>query len=83
MKHYKATNMQSREVRIQSGSSALEGELSVPENASGTVPFANGSGSSRHSPRNQHGARIIREAAGLGNTDRKGGDYVKTISRPD
>ena len=31
----------------------LEGELAVPEGAVGVVAFAHGSGSSRHSPRNQ------------------------------
>lgn len=40
----------------------LEGELSVPEGATGVVLFAHGSGSSRHSPRNQFVARTIREA---------------------
>jgi dienelactone hydrolase len=40
----------------------LEGELSVPVGARGVVLFAHGSGSSRHSPRNQFVARTIREA---------------------
>ena len=40
----------------------LEGELTIPEEAPGIVLFAHGSGSSRHSPRNQFVARIIREA---------------------
>jgi dienelactone hydrolase len=40
----------------------LAGELKVPENATGVVLFAHGSGSSRHSPRNQFVARTIREA---------------------
>jgi dienelactone hydrolase len=39
----------------------LEGELRVPEGATGVVLFAHGSGSSRHSPRNQFVARTIRE----------------------
>jgi dienelactone hydrolase len=51
----------SREVRIPSGEAVLEGELNVPEGASGLVLFAHGSGSSRHSPRNQYVARSIRE----------------------
>src|SRR6266513_5268380 len=63
MKQYKAMNVQSREVLIESGPAMLEGELSVPENASGLVLFAHGSGSSRHSPRNQYVARVIREAS--------------------
>lgn len=49
-------------LRIPSGQVELEGELSVPLNATGVVLFAHGSGSSRHSPRNQFVARTIREA---------------------
>ena len=40
----------------------LHGDLSIPANARGVVLFAHGSGSSRHSPRNQLVARTIREA---------------------
>jgi dienelactone hydrolase len=43
----------------------LEGGLAVPDGTHGVVLFAHGSGSSRHSPRNQHVARVLREA-GLG-----------------
>jgi pimeloyl-ACP methyl ester carboxylesterase len=43
----------------------LEGELIVPEGASGLVVFAHGSGSSRHSPRNNYVAEVLRER-GLG-----------------
>src|SRR3954471_17925983 len=50
------------EVRILSGDAVLEGELNVPVGAGGVVLFAHGSGSSRHSPRNQYVARAIREA---------------------
>ena len=52
------TNIQLRDVQ-------LGGELSVPSGAAGLVLFAHGSGSSRHSPRNQFVARVLREA-GLG-----------------
>jgi pimeloyl-ACP methyl ester carboxylesterase len=52
----------SREVLIPSGPATLEGELNVPAGAGGVVLFAHGSGSSRHSPRNQFVARTIREA---------------------
>jgi dienelactone hydrolase len=52
----------SRTEQIPSGQIKLEGELSVPADASGVVLFAHGSGSSRHSPRNQFVARTIREA---------------------
>jgi pimeloyl-ACP methyl ester carboxylesterase len=43
----------------------LGGSLTVPAKASGLVIFAHGSGSSRHSPRNQYVARVLGEA-GLG-----------------
>ena len=43
----------------------LEGELAVPVDARGLVLFAHGSGSSRHSPRNNYVARTLREQ-GLG-----------------
>ena len=48
--------------QIPSGQIRLEGELNIPVGASGVVLFAHGSGSSRHSPRNQFVARTIREA---------------------
>src|SRR5438132_6741878 len=51
-----------RTVRIPSGSMRLEGELKIPAGAAGVVLFAHGSGSSRHSPRNQFVARVIRES---------------------
>jgi dienelactone hydrolase len=40
----------------------LSGHLDLPPGATGVVLFAHGSGSSRHSPRNQFVARKIREA---------------------
>lgn len=43
----------------------LEGILEVPEGAQGLVVFAHGSGSSRHSPRNNFVAEVIRDR-GLG-----------------
>ncbi|HLA11896.1 MAG TPA: dienelactone hydrolase family protein [Pyrinomonadaceae bacterium] len=49
-------------INIPSGKVELEGELKVPQQATGIVLFAHGSGSSRHSPRNQYVARTIREA---------------------
>jgi putative phosphoribosyl transferase len=39
----------------------LDGELIIPPHASGVVLFAHGSGSSRHSPRNQYVARTLHE----------------------
>jgi putative phosphoribosyl transferase len=50
------------EVKIHSEQAVLSGELHVPEGAAALVLFAHGSGSSRHSPRNQFVARTINEA---------------------
>ena len=49
-------------MRITTGQVSLEGNLLIPEGAKGLVVFAHGSGSSRHSPRNQHVARILRDS---------------------
>lgn len=54
-----------QEVRIRSGEVTLTGDLDVPRDAAGVVLFAHGSGSSRHSRRNQFVAQTIRNA-GLG-----------------
>src|SRR5207249_228531 len=53
-----------RSVRVRAGPVTLEGNLAVPEGATGVVLFAHGSGSGRHSPRNRFVARDLR-AAGL------------------
>ena len=53
---------QAKDVEIRSGAVQLGGDLSIPVGAQGVVLFAHGSGSSRHSPRNQLVARTIREA---------------------
>lgn len=50
MNEIAATN---RNVEIPIEAGLLEGNLTIPENAGGIVVFAHGSGSSRHSPRNQ------------------------------
>jgi putative phosphoribosyl transferase len=55
----------SGEVRPWAGPVQLAGDLTVPENAPGIVAFAHGSGSSRHSHRNRHVARVL-NGAGLG-----------------
>ncbi|WP_026098947.1 dienelactone hydrolase family protein [Kamptonema formosum] len=51
-----------RSVQVPSGPISLEGHLSVPENARGVVLFADGSGSSRHSPRNRYVAETLNQA---------------------
>ena len=53
------------EVQIPAGRAVLSGNLTIPENAMALVLFAHGSGSSRHSPRNQFVARTLNRA-GLG-----------------
>jgi len=50
--------------RVAAGPVTLEGDLGIPEGAAGVVLFAHGSGSGRHSPRNQFVAGRLR-AAGL------------------
>lgn len=47
------------------GGAVVHGDLSVPDRATGLVAFAHGSGSSRHSPRNQMVAERLRQR-GLG-----------------
>lgn len=50
-----------RTVQIPSGTVRLEGELSTPPQARGTVIFAHGSGSSRLSPRNRYVAEVLQD----------------------
>jgi putative phosphoribosyl transferase len=51
-----------KDVRIPAGRVMLDGQLCLPSAPTGIVLFAHGSGSSRHSPRNQFVASVIREA---------------------
>ena len=51
------------EIRIPAGRAVLSGNLTIPENAVALVLFAHGSGSSRHSPRNQFVARTLNNSA--------------------
>ena len=50
------------EVRIPAGRAMLGGNLTITDQAKGLVLFAHGSGSSRHSPRNQFVARTLNDA---------------------
>jgi dipeptidyl aminopeptidase/acylaminoacyl peptidase len=52
-------------VRLALDGLDLDGDLGIPEGATGMVLFAHGSGSSRHSPRNRFVARELQQA-GLG-----------------
>jgi putative phosphoribosyl transferase len=48
-----------KEVQIQAGPAVLSGNLNIPQSAVGLVLFAHGSGSCRHSPRNQFVSRTL------------------------
>ena len=48
-------------VRVAAGKVSIEGNLVVPEGATGIVAFAHGSGSSRFSPRNRRVAQELNE----------------------
>jgi putative phosphoribosyl transferase len=50
------------EARIHAGRAVLSGNLHIPGAATALVLFAHGSGSSRHSPRNQFVARALNDA---------------------
>ena len=47
---------------IPAGTTTIEGMLEIPDHAVGLVLFAHGSGSSRHSPRNNYVAGVLRQA---------------------
>jgi dienelactone hydrolase len=51
--------MFSRTIAIGVGPVSVEGDLCIPDGARGLVVFAHGSGSGRHSPRNQAVARSL------------------------
>ena len=51
-----------RALRIDARVVTLDADLSLPDNATGLVLFAHGSGSSRLSPRNRHVARQLNQA---------------------
>ena len=56
------TRVEAREVSISAGGVFLKGDLVMPGAVRGVVLFAHGSGSSRHSPRNQFVARRLQDA---------------------
>ncbi len=53
--------MKNEIVRIPVNGAQIEGALELPEQPIGLVLFAHGSGSSRHSPRNNYVAHVLRE----------------------
>jgi len=50
------------QVQVQTSGVILEGNLLMPDDAQGVILFAHGSGSSRHSSRNQYVAKMLRSA---------------------
>jgi putative phosphoribosyl transferase len=56
------SKIEEQSVHVAAGSVTLEGNLSLPEGTGGIILFAHGSGSSRHSPRNRHVARMLNDA---------------------
>lgn len=63
MKTQLGTVVSSQLVNIPINQLTLTGELSIPPRAKGLIIFAHGSGSSRHSPRNQFVARKLRDSS--------------------
>lgn len=57
-----SSNMHEKQVHVKIGKIILEGNLAIPKASEGIVLFAHGSGSSRHSPRNQYVARVLQKA---------------------
>src|SRR5438477_7040141 len=53
--------MAGQQVELKIKAVTLGGELNLPPKALGLVLFAHGSGSSRHSPRNQYVARTLQQ----------------------
>ncbi|WP_204807430.1 phosphoribosyltransferase [Mycobacterium riyadhense] len=54
--------LRDEEIRVAAGWVAVAGHLTIPKHPRGVVVFAHGSGSSRHSPRNQYVAEVLNEA---------------------
>jgi putative phosphoribosyl transferase len=62
MKRNPSVSIRDSRVRLPVGAVTLDGDLSVPDGATGLVLFAHGSGSSRLSPRNIQVARGLQQA---------------------
>ena len=55
------TKENKKNIEIQLEDVILQGNLSIPENATGIVIFSHGSGSSRLSPRNNYIAEVLQQ----------------------
>ena len=53
---------QAQTLRVPVDGAILNADLAIPVDAHGIVLFAHGSGSSRHSPRNQFVARVLQQS---------------------
>ena len=53
---------QAQTLRVPVDGTTLNADLAIPVEAHGMVIFAHGSGSSRHSPRNQFVARVLQQS---------------------
>lgn len=62
---FKDPPVRDEEILVPVGQVSVAGHLTIPQHPTGVVVFAHGSGSSRHSPRNQYVARVLNDA-GLG-----------------
>ena len=62
MRNVAPPSVNERFVYVPTGEVPLEGSLALPSDVKGMVLFAHGSGSSRHSPRNQYVAKVLQEA---------------------
>jgi hypothetical protein len=62
MSNFVAQAVEEGLVCVTAGPVRLEGNLTLPEGSRAVVLFAHGSGSSRHSSRNRHVARLLNEA---------------------
>jgi len=54
-------NTKSRLIYILADGDEIQGDLRIPEDSKAIVIFAHGSGSSRHSPRNQYVAGVLND----------------------
>lgn len=62
MKQHNEAPLRDEEIVVPAGRASIAGHVTIPQHPKGVVVFAHGSGSSRHSPRNQYVARVLNEA---------------------
>lgn len=59
--HNRGTDGLRLDVKVPTSGVVLDGYLTIPADASGIIAFAHGTGSGRHSPRNQYVAQMLRD----------------------